>query len=45
MCEDLPIDNVWSFPYVGSQFREDGDNIIDVNVKIAKASYSYSGED
>ena len=36
-CEGNPIDNVWSFKYLGAQFRADGDNMIDVKARIAKA--------
>lgn len=39
MCETNPIENVWTFKYLGTTFRADGDqytNVRLVKIKIAR---------
>ena len=37
-CEDVELDNVWLFKYLGSLFRADGDQKVDVSARIAAAT-------
>ena len=34
VCEDVDIDNVWVFKYLGSWIRIDGDQLCDVDTRI-----------
>ena len=43
MCEGIPIDNVAVFKYLGTLFSADGQQIRDINVRIAQA-FSRCGE-
>ena len=36
-CEQVALDNVFNFPYLGSKFTADGDAIHDVEARIARA--------
>ena len=37
VCGKDELENVWTFPYLGSQFRADGDQMHDVKTRIAMA--------
>ena len=37
-CEGRTIENVWTFTYLGSRFRADGDQLADVKARIAAAT-------
>ena len=37
-CEGRKIENVWTFKYLGSRFRADGDQLADVAARIASAT-------
>ena len=38
MCEGKPLQNVWSFKYLGAWFSADGDPLTDVKAKVARAT-------
>ena len=38
VCEGEEIENVWTFKYLGSIFRADGDQTTDIKARIAAAT-------
>ena len=41
MCESTEVDNVWTFKYLVSRFRADGDQTCDIKARITAATTTF----